>query len=66
MLTTPLPRGTLLYMDDPYQAGYLAYKNGQDVDSNPFKEGSDDFSEWEGGWYQAAAEASRSSYWDRG
>ena len=41
------------------QAGYEAYKNGKNLDDNPYEDsGGDhsDYAQWEEGWYDAEAE----------
>lgn len=38
----------------PYDSGYQAYFDGLDIDANPFKDGTDDYEDWESGWVTAA------------
>lgn len=43
-------------MNDAYDKGQQAYNDGQDLSSNPFEEGTDDFYDWGGGWVAASDE----------
>lgn len=38
----------------PFQAGYEAYLEGDDLDTNPFELESDEWLDWRRGWYAAA------------
>lgn len=43
-------------MNDAYAKGYIAFKEGMDLEDNPFEEGSDDYDSWEAGWVSGADE----------
>lgn len=43
-------------MDNPYDKGYQAFTDGQELDSNPFQEGTEEADEWESGWVNASAD----------
>jgi ribosome modulation factor len=38
--------------NDPYGKGYDAGERGITIDSNPYTIGTDDFEQWENGWYE--------------
>lgn len=38
----------------PFDAGYEAFLDGQDIDSNPFEPETDDWEDWRRGWYSAS------------
>ena len=42
---------------EPYEQGQRAYHNGQDDATNPYPFDSDDYLDWEEGWYDASEEA---------
>ncbi len=41
-------------MNQAYDLGFNAYHSGQDLEDNPFKEGCNDYDEWEAGWVAAS------------
>lgn len=43
-------------MNDSYAKGYWAYSDGQELEDNPFEEGSEDYDNWEAGWVSASSE----------
>lgn len=41
-------------MTDNFESGFQAYLDGQELESNPFPEGSDEYFDWEAGWVAAS------------
>lgn len=38
----------------PFDQGYEAFLDGQDVDANPFELETDEWLDWRRGWYSAS------------
>ena len=49
--------------NNAYDKGYQAYLDGQDLENNPFEDGSDEFFEWEGGWVAASDDDDKDKNW---
>ena len=43
--------------NDAFQQGYQAFLEGQEIDTNPFQDNTDEYLDWESGWVTAADEA---------
>lgn len=43
-------------MNDAYAKGYMAFKEGMELEDNPFEEGTEDYESWEAGWVSGADE----------
>lgn len=43
-------------MNDSYAQGYMAYKEGLELEDNPYGEGTEDHDLWEAGWVSGADE----------
>ena len=43
-------------MNNPYDSGFNAYYEGEDLDANPFQEPSEEYDEWQSGWCNASGE----------
>ena len=43
-------------MDNPYDRGYQAFTDGQELEANPFPEGTEEHDDWEAGWVGASAD----------